>query len=600
MANQKLENVLNLALETGEEEREQSADLSTGFDPETKTWELIVKYSGNLDEIRGLGVAVEEMRNEYAILTVPQDLVDIVSAFPQIEYVEKPKRLFFAVNRARTASCINLLQENPFDLSGRGVLVAVLDSGIDYFHEDFRLEDGTTRIAVLWDQVLGRVFTQEEINEALAAGSRARARALVPSADLSGHGTSVAGIAAGNGRASEGVYRGIAYESELLVVRLGSADPEGFPRTTQLMRAVNFAVTQAVERQMPLVINISFGNTYGSHDGTSLLETFLDDISNYGRTTVVVGSGNEGAAAGHVEGRFGGGGGGMLPGRGGSGAAPGSGGRLPGSGAAGAGSSAPVAVDLSVAPFEPGFSVQLWKFYTDQFSIRIRTPSGEFLGPLSEQLGPARYTYGTTAILVFYGKPNPYSTAQEVYFDFVPAPGAYVESGIWSFELTPQKIVDGRYDFWLPSQSVLNASTRFLSASPDTTLTIPSAAAKVLTVGAYNSLTGAYADFSGRGFTRTGGQVKPDLCAPGVNLTAPAAGGGYQSVTGTSFATPVASGSAALLMQWGIVDGNDPFLYGEKVKAYFRRGAKKLPGFEKYPNEQVGYGGLCVRESLPV
>lgn len=578
MANQKLENVLNLALETGEEEREQSAELSTGFDPESQTWELIVKYSGSLDGVRALGVAVEEMRNEYAILTVPQELVDVVSAFPQIEYVEKPKRLFFAVNRARTASCITLLQENPYNLSGRGVLVAVLDSGIDYFHEDFRREDGTTRIAVLWDQVLDRVFTAEEINEALAAGTRTQARQLVPSVDLSGHGTSVAGIAAGNGRASKGVYRGIAYESELLVVRLGSARPEGFPRTTQLMRAVNFAVTQAVERQMPLVINISFGNTYGSHDGSSLLETFLDDISNYGRTTVVVGSGNEGAAAGHVEGRLGDG-------------------TARGSGTAAGGT---VSVDLSVAAYEPGFSVQLWKFYTDQFEIRIRTPSGEILGPLSEQLGPARYTYGRTRILVFYGKPNPYSTAQEIYFDFVPETGTYVESGIWTFEMTPRRVVDGRYDFWLPSEAVLGVSTRFLNASPGTTLTIPSSAAKVLTVGAYNSLTNAYADFSGRGFTRTGGQVKPDLCAPGVNLMAPAANGGYQSVTGTSFATPVAAGSTALLMQWGIVDGNDPFLYGEKVKAYFRRGARQLPGFTQYPNPQIGYGALCVRDSLPM
>ena len=566
MPNQKLENLLNLSLEVSPEERARSQALEMGYRPEEKTWELIVKYSGSLDAVREMGVRVEEMRNEYAILIVPEDRIE------EIEYVEKPKRLFFAVNRARAASCINILQEPPRNLTGRGILVAVLDSGIDYFHEDFRNRDGTTRIAALWDQTLDRVFTREEINEALETGSRSGARELLPSVDGSGHGTSVAGIAAGNGRESDGAYRGVAYESDLLVVKLGNAKEEGFPRTTELMRAVDFAVGRAVDMVMPLAVNISFGNTYGSHDGTGLLETFLDDIGNYGRTTIVVGSGNEGAAAGHLSGDF--------PDR--------------------ASTAAEAVAELSVAPYESGVSVQLWKAYTDQFTVSLQTPSGEQLGPLSEQLGPVRFRYRKTQVLVYYGKPGPFSATQEIYFDFVPDEGSYVESGIWTFRLQPQRIIQGRYDFWLPSSAVLNFSTRFLRSTPDTTLTIPSSAAKVITVGAYNSVTNSYADFSGRGFTRLTDQVKPDLCAPGVGLMAPGNGGGYRSVTGTSFAAPVVTGSAALLMQWGITDGNDPFLYGEKVKAYLRRGAKELPGFTEYPNPLVGYGVLCVENSLPM
>lgn len=570
MPNQKLENLLNLALEATPEERASSQELETGFNPEEQTWELIVKYSGSLDEIRALGVLVEEMRNEYAVLTVPESLIEQVSAFPQVEYIEKPKRLFFAVNRAKAASCINILQEPPRNLTGRGVLVAVLDSGIDYFHEDFRREDGQTRIAVLWDQTNGQVYTREEINAALETGSRPQARRLVPSTDSSSHGTAVAGIAAGNGREGAGTYRGIAYESDLLVVKLGTARAEGFPRTTELMRAVNFAVTYAVERSLPLVVNISFGNTYGSHDGSSLLETFLNDISNYGKTTIIVGSGNEGAASGHVSGYL------------------------------QAAGNREAQIELSVAAYETGVSVQLWKEYSDRFQIRLRTPSGEVLGPLSEELGPVRFTYRGMQILVYHGKPSPYSKAQEIYFDFIPEQGSYVASGIWTFQLTPQRIIQGRYDLWLPSAAVLNTSTRFLTPTPDTTLTIPSAAENVITAGAYNSTTGAYADFSGRGFTRLNQMIKPDIVAPGVGLMAPSPGGGYRSVTGTSFAAPVAAGSAALLMQWGIVDGNDPFLYGEKIKAYFRRGARQLAGYAEYPNEQVGFGALCLRDSLPV
>ena len=160
----------------------------------------------------------------------------------------------------------------------------------------------------------------------------------------------------------------------------------------------------------------------------------------------------------------------------------------------------------------------------------------------------------------------------------------------------PREIISGNYALWLPSESVLNRGTAFLFPSVQGTLTIPSTAFRTIGVGAYNSATMTYADFSGRG---AGARIKPDLVAPGVNVRAPIPGGSFGEFSGTSFATPFVTGSAALLMQWGIVDGNDPFLYGEKVKAYFQRGARQILGFEEYPNQVVGYGALCVEESLP-
>lgn len=152
---------------------------------------------------------------------------------------------------------------------------------------------------------------------------------------------------------------------------------------------------------------------------------------------------------------------------------------------------------------------------------------------------------------------------------------------------------------WLPSDNVLNRGTGFLFPTDATTLTIPSSASRAISVGAYDARTFAYADFSGRGFTRLTNMVKPDLVAPGVEVMTTTVGGGYAAFTGTSFATPFVTGSAALLMEWGIVRGNDPYLYGEKVKAYLRRGAKKVPEFDEYPNEEVGYGALCTAKSLP-
>lgn len=243
--------------------------------------------------------------------------------------------------------------------------------------------------------------------------------------------------------------------------------------------------------------------------------------------------------------------------------------------------------------------MQLWKNYWDEMEISLFAPSGEEIGPFPQKLGPSRFRYKSMEILVYYGEPSPYSQAQEIYFDFVPDDGTYIESGIWTFRLTPGRIITGEYDFWLPSSGILNPSTRFLRPTPDTTLTIPSAASSVITVGAYDSDSNSYADFSGRGYTRRTNQVKPDIAAPGVGIVTAAAGGGYQAVTGTSFAAPFAAGSAALMMQWGIVEGRDPFLYGEKMKAYLRRGARKLPGMGEYPNPQVGYGALCVKDSLP-
>ena len=588
MDNQKRENLLNLALDATEEERLKSVNLNVGYDPGEKTWELIVRYNGSLESLRDEGIRVDELAAGYAVLVVPESRIEQVSAMEQIVYIEKPKRLFFASNMARAASCLSTIQTSigagaggtgtggagagvisslESGLTGKGVLVAVIDSGIDYFHPDFRNPDGTTRIGLLADQDRDRIYTREEINAALETGSRTSALALVPSTDPSGHGTAVAAIAAGNGREGNGVYRGVAYESELMVVKLGTPLTDSFPRTTQLMKALDLVVRRAQDMNRPLAVNISFGNTYGSHDGTSLLETFINDMSGIGRNVIVAGTGNEGTGAGHRAGS-------LVMGQ-------------------------EENAQLSIAPYETGMGVQLWKSYVDQFSIRLVTPSGEIIGPIDSRLGPQELRYGGTQILIYYGKPSPFSRAQEVYFDFLPVRD-YLDSGIWTFRLTPERIVTGRYDMWLPSRGILNPSTRFLRPVPETTLTIPSTAANVISVGAYDDSYRAYADFSGRGFTRQTGQVKPDLAAPGVDIVTARRGGGYEAVTGTSFAAPFVTGSAALLMQWGILQGNDPFLYGEKVKAYFTRGARHLPGYDVRPNERLGYGTLCVRDSLPL
>ena len=575
MDNSKIENMLNLALDATPGERARSLNLDVGFDGEENTWELIVKYSGSLSRLEEEGIRVTELLNEYAVLIVPESGIGRLAEIPEIEYIEKPKRLFFSAEQGRTASCVTGVQNARYDLYGDGVLVAVLDSGVDYAHPDFRNEDGTTRILALWDQTIpgrppagyriGTEYTKEQIDEALAQSDPVRRRELVPSTDASGHGTRVLGIAAGNGRAGGIRYRGVAPRSSILVVKLGVPRTDSFPRTTELMQALDYCIRKAMEYSLPVAVNISFGNTYGAHDGTSLLETYITDMANIWKSVICIGTGNEGYAAGHASDS-------LQEGE-------------------------KKRIQLAVGEYEGALNLQIWKSYLDDISVSLESPGGRRAGFIQNMPGAQRFTLEQTEILLYYGEPSPYSQSQEIYLEFLPQT-EYVDSGIWTLTLEAREIRNGRFHLWLPSAAVLNANTRFLEPEPYITLTIPSTARRTVAVGAYDSRSRTYADFSGRGDTRDG-RERPILAAPGVDVVTTVPGGGYAAATGTSFATPFVTGAAALLMQWGITDGNDPFLYGEKAAAYLKKGAQPLPAFRAYPNPQIGWGTLCVRESLP-
>lgn len=575
MTSQKIENLLNLALDATGTERLRSVNLQVGYNEMTNTWDVIILYSGTLERVSETAESVTPLLKNFAIVRIREENIEKLASLEEVIYIEKPKRLFFEVADGRRVSCIDAVQTPRFRLTGKGVLIGVIDSGIEYANADFRQEDGATRIRFLWDQTvegtppegyrIGSEFSAEQINEALQQPNRTMRLQKVPSVDSSGHGTAVAGVAAGNGRNSGGRYRGTAPDAELIIVKLGNPGGVGFPRTAELMQAVDYIVQKAEMLQMPVSVNISFGNTYGAHNGTSLPERFLDAAAQIGRTLISVGTGNEGGEAGHTSGF-------VREGE-------------------------ETSVPLGVQERQGAFSLQIWTDYTDVIGVTIKTPSGERVGPIREVMGTQRFLTGKTEILLYYGEPSPYSGLNEIFLEFLPVDD-YVNSGEWNIILVPEQIVTGRFEMWLPASYTLNEGTAFFYPTEELTLTIPSTASRVLTVAAYDADTMSYADFSGRGRKSQNNQ-KPDLAAPGVNVVSVQGEEGYASFTGTSFAAPFASGGAALLMEWGITEKNDLFLYGEKAKAFLRRGARELPGYDSWPNNQLGYGALCIRDSIP-
>lgn len=541
-------------------------------------WEVVVKYNGNIEAIAiEQGGIAQILTTQFAILTIPRENVKNLANYTEVEYVETPKQMVYSYTENMIASCIPPVHNtSPYNLKGEGVILGIIDSGILYSHPDFRNEDGTTRIDAIWDQniqgnppmgyKIGTEYSRAQINRALDQPTREERLKIVPLEDYAGHGTHVAGIAGGNGRASGGNIIGAAPEAEFIIVKLGQPGREGFVRTVEIMTASKYIIDKARALGKPVAINISVGMNEGSHDGKSLLELFLQEMSTFWKTSIVVATGNEGVSSNHSSG--------IVP-QGGS-----------------------DSFQFVIGEGELFYYLYVWKSFIDIFEVEITAPSGQKTGRITIRQGARSIIIRNTKIFVVFTPPSPLNGDEEIVIFLEGVGDGVVDTGVWTVTLYGADVVRGQYDVWGPTREQTGPGTGLLNPTPITTLTTPSTAPGVISVGAYNSVTGQIAPFSGRGFGREDAVIKPDLVAPGVNIESTSNTGRYTKMSGTSMATPHVTGTAALMMEWGITKGNNPFLYGESLKAYLLRGANRDMFGIEFPDPSWGYGKLCAKNAI--
>ena len=555
--------------------------------------DFIVRYSPRaVDSLYELAQTrcVNLVSQEYAIVHAPLSGV-LPLSFTQHTYSAIPKLYGLQDTTALEAAGILPVFSQPNLMStGQGILIGMIDTGIDYTNPLFQNPDGTSRILRLWDQTIesentpeavagfqpfyGTVYSQEDLNRALASEQPLE---LVPSTDTSGHGTFLAGVAAGRQIQSPTTFSGAAPDAALAVVRLKPAkqylrkffavppDADAY-QENDIMAAVAFLLGVAGQYQMPLVLCLGVGTSQGSHSGISPLAMQLQALSGTRGFACVTGAGNETGFRHHYFGN-------LSP------------------------DQEYEDVELRVADSTSGFSMELWADVSELYTVGFVSPSGEVIERIPMTVGQETtisFQLDATRILISYQITESSSGRFLAFLRFTgPAPG------IWHIRVYPTLFVAGQFHIWLPMQGFLTEDTGFLRPDPDITITDPGNAPLLLTVSTYNHVTGSLYIHSSRGFTATG-QIKPDFAAPGVEVQGPGIPPGTSRLsrqTGSSVATAITAGAVACLFSWGFTQGNDTTLTSISVKSILIRGAERKEAF-RYPNRQWGYGTLNLYQAF--
>ncbi len=459
---------------------------------------------------------------------------------------------------------VNYLKTNPnISITGRGVIIAVADSGIDYLHPDFIYPDGTSKILYLWDQTkdgnppegfyFGTEYTREDINRAIQNNDPSLSQ------DEIGRGTMISGICAGMGNVNP-EYAGVAYEAELIIVKLATL--EGYYNNGMLDASTEYAYGKAKQLEKPIVVNVS----YGSNNLLGLTNVNTSRYYNRGYCEVA-GAGNEGDTQTHATG--------TLHFKGDT-----------------------VNVELELTEDEEEITIDLWVQRPDLISLELISPSGE----ITRNVNPYMNLLELKGLLdlegTFYTITSRYPTTisgQQYTQIFLQN----VVSGVWTIRLTGVNVKNGIYNLYLPNRVFLKSGTRFRTPDPSYTINYPAVREEIITVGAYNSFNRSLWNSSSRGPTIQN-WPKPDIIAPGVNIIAPLPGNTYGTITGTGASAAHVSGAAALYFQYTFVEGyyyNQA--YQSNFKTFIKLGADQSLNVV-YPNYSYGYGNLNIRKMFEV
>ena len=538
--------------------------------------DFIVKYMQNVENTMELfpGTTFQAVNEIFGILYVPLENTGELE-ITGTSYNSIPKCYTYMDMEAAGASGITRLHDHPYlKLRGKGTAVAVIDSGIDYQNEVFR-NAGGSRIAYLWDQSLedeadtgsakvpyGRLFRKKDIDLALDSENPF---SIVPSRDTNGHGTALAGIAAGNMVQGEN-FTGAAPEATLIIIKVKPAkqylrnfylyppEAEVF-QEDDVMMAIAFAIRQAKELGVPLSICVGIGSSQGAHLGTNALSQYVDYVANFSQVSVSVAAGNEGNTRNHSTGIF-------------------------------SQERERIVTELRVAEREQGFTMEFWGEPPEIYELSIQSPTGEIL-EVSSSIGARTqelsFVFVETKVYVNYILIERQTGYSLVYIRFF-----HPASGIWKIFTQGKNKQNVQFHMWLPVEGLISQDTYFLEPSPYTTVTAPGDARNSITATAYQHRDGSIYIAAGRGYTPDG-MVTPHLAAPGVNVKIPLVRGGFGTRSGTSISAAQTAGIAALLFEWAIIRDNQPFFTGSSVKYYLQRGARREENMQ-YPNPEWGYG----------
>ncbi len=538
--------------------------------------DFIVKYMQNVENTMELfpGTTFQAVNEIFGILYVPLENTGELE-ITGTSYNSIPKCYTYMDMEAAGASGITRLHDHPYlKLRGRGTAVAVIDSGIDYQNEVFR-NAGGSRIAYLWDQSLeeesdmgaakvpyGRLFRKRDIDLALDSENPF---SIVPSRDTNGHGTALAGIAAGNMVQGEN-FTGAAPEATLIIIKVKPAkqylrnfylyppEAEVF-QEDDVMMAIAFAIRLAKELGVPLSICVGIGSSQGAHLGTNALSQYVDYVANFSQVSVSVAAGNEGNTRNHSTGIF-------------------------------SQEREKIVTELRVAEREQGFTMEFWGEPPEIYELSIQSPTGEIL-EVSSSIGSRTqelsFVFVETKVYVNYILIERQTGYSLVYIRFF-----HPASGIWKIFTQGKNKQNVQFHMWLPVEGLISQDTYFLESSPYTTVTAPGDARNSITATAYQHRDGSIYIAAGRGYTPNG-MVTPHLAAPGVNVKVPLVRGGFGIRSGTSISAAQTAGIAALLFEWAIIRDNQPFFTGSSVKYYLQRGARREDNMQ-YPNPEWGYG----------